>query len=479
MEEYFVTKYDIEREPAALRAVLEDTIMHKGYPATAGSGILESFVAPFSATVVQRLEDAGIAIVGKARMREFGAAGLFAADAVDAADATDTADAAESGAVAAVADGAAEVALCNDYTGVIRRQAAAHGLYYIHPTYGTVSRYGLIQAAPSMDQIGIVCKKLVDGFYVLSVIAGYDPSDGIMSPGSGAGSGAEAGGGVGIVVAAGSAGKDIAASSGAAAGAGFDVEKPSADTTGATKLKIGIPLNVWKKEAFQASPEQTGSGDQPSPTQSDEGGISDEGRKAARAIINDFDEKFEIVEFELEHFDIFTQVMQILCSAEISANIARFDGIKYGYRASGYNGLHELYTKSRTEAFGADAKLIAILGAAVLSQENYERYYEKAMRIRRMIMDSLDFGKYDIIAMPASNGIGDDVIAAGVLAQLCGLPSVTLPGNGHDAYMGNASGTTSTAGGASPTGTMHIGITLVANAGRMDLIYSALKAVKA
>jgi len=114
----------------------------------------------------------------------------------------------------------------------------------------------------------------------------------------------------------------------------------------------------------------------------------------------------------------YTQIMRILCSAELGNNISRYDGIKFGYRAKEYNGLDELYSKSRTEAFGEDVKLAAITGAMVLSQENYERYYDKAMRIRRLIKDSLEFDKYDVI-----------VDKSPLLSRLCGLPSLSTPGH--------------------------------------------------
>jgi len=138
---------------------------------------------------------------------------------------------------------------------------------------------------------------------------------------------------------------------------------------------------------------------------------------------------FETVEFELKYSDVYTQIMQILCCAELSNNISRYDGIKFGYRAKGYGSLHELYTKSRTEAFGADVKLAAIVGAMVLSQENYMRYYDKAMRLRRLIRDSLDFDKYDLIAMPKYEESDGGTVCAPqcTLSRLCGLPSITTP----------------------------------------------------
>jgi len=121
----------------------------------------------------------------------------------------------------------------------------------------------------------------------------------------------------------------------------------------------------------------------------------------------------------------YLQVMQILCAAELGNNISRYDGIKFGYRAKEYNGLSELYTKSRTEAFGEDVKLAAIIGAMVLSQENYKRYYDKAMRLRRLIKESLRFDDYDVIAADSA-----------VLSRLCGFPSLATPDGVYIAYAG-------------------------------------------
>ena len=393
---YFITEYnndsrgageDRKFEPGNC-AALEDSIMHKGRAVTAGSRMLESFISPLEATVVTRLEEAGVAVIGKTRMDEFGAAGLFA-------DASPE----ESGAVSAVADGVAAFALCNDYSGSVRQQAAARGVCYLHPTYGTVSRYGLIPAAPSMDQIGVVCKTPEDGFRALSMIAGHDPKDGAMiNPDLGSG---KQGSGL--------RGQGQRAESAQDLGTRIQdlVETEDAWEQGAesrgrgsgSMLRIGVPLNVLNR-------------------------IKDD------SALTEFVKGFDTVDIELKHFELYGQVMQILCCAEISSNLCRYDGIKFGYRADGYRDLNELYTKSRTEAFGTDVKLTAIVGAMVLSQENYDKYYDKAMRIRRLIKESLEFDKYDAIILPAPDAQSPDRLALSVLPQLCGLPSITFPFSG-------------------------------------------------
>jgi len=405
--DHFITKYDTGQIPGAECAALEDTIMHKGKPVTAGSKILEGFISPIEATVVTRLETAGIVIAGKTGMDEFGVSGLFAgsiakaaADINTAAAVADSAASHSSGmpvtncAVAAVAEGAASFALCNDFTGAIRRQAAQRGLCYVHPTYGTVSRYGLIPAVQSMDQIGIVCRNADEGFRVLSIIAGHDPKDGAMFPDANTGK----------------LNRDTSI-----------VHSSSADCD--VPMQIGIPVNVLS--AFCDKPSAD----------------------AVRSLAG----QFGTVEFELEYFDVYEQIMQILCCAEISSNLCRYDGIKFGYRAAEYIDLNELYTKSRTQAFGPDVKLASITGAMALSHGNYGKYYDKAMRVRRLIRASLDFGRYDVIIMPVDSG--ESALAMNALPQLCGLPAVTLPYNGA-------------------------GVTLIAAARQEKVIERILKALK-
>ena len=324
------------------KAVLENSIMQKDQPATAGSKMLENFISPIDATVAVCLESAGIEIVGRCGSDEFGASGLFAnpETAHERRDGSAVQEREDRPCVHHVLSGEADFVLCNDYTGAISSAAAAQGFYYIHPTYGTVSRYGLIPSASSMDQIGILCKTPEVGFDVLKIIAGYDSKDGIMG---------------------------------------------------------------------NSKTEKTSGGSQ-----------------SEQNTNNPVQKRVEHIETELKYSEIFTQVMQILCVAELSNNISRYDGIKYGYRAKDYKDLNELYKKSRTEAFGEDVKLAAILGAMVLSQENYTRYYDKAMLLRRLIKDSLKFDNYDVLTYANAE---HKRFSSGphVLSRLCGLPALTTP----------------------------------------------------
>jgi len=307
------------------KAIISNSIMQKGKLATAGSKMLEDFISPINANVVELLEAANVKIIGTGESDEFGISGLFG-------ELTDVF--ADDGVVGAVASGKADVALCNDYTGSISYATASKALCYIHPTYGTVSRYGVIPAVSSIDQVGIICKSPEAGFDVLKIIAEYDAKDGVMSP------------------------------------------------------------------EFSAAKNSSGEG-------------------------NDI----RTAEFEPKFAEVYTQIMQILCCAELSNNISRYDGVKFGYRAKDYNGLQELYVKTRTEAFGEDTKLAAILGTMVLSNENYSRFYDKAMRLRRQIMESLNFDTYDVVI-----GRGAESASLAVASRLCGLPSVTT----HDCtYVAN------------------------------------------
>ncbi|MDR0490019.1 MAG: hypothetical protein LBH28_02065 [Oscillospiraceae bacterium] len=383
----FITDYCLERRPGAQSAILEDSIMHKGRPVAAGSKVFGNFISPLDATVVTRLESAGVTILGKAKMDEFGLSGLFAGSNAEVP-----------GAVSAVAGGIADFALCNDYSGAVRQNASERGVCYIHPTYGTVSRFGLIPAAPSMDQIGVVCKTPADGFRVLSIIAGNDPNDGAMFPDDG---------------------------QGRVKSEKLKVESErGADKMGIggdRRLRVGVPDNVSAL-------------------------VRDD------SYVDEFAKAFEIVCFDLKYFKVYAQVMQILCCAEISSNITRYDGIKFGFRAEGYRDLRELYTRSRTEALGFDAKLAAIVGAMVVSQGKYEMYYDKAMRLRRLIMESLKFDKYDVILMPVPDAGSASALAFHALPQLCGLPAATVPFSGG-------------------------GITLIAAAKQENTLYEALEAV--
>ena len=287
----------------------DNGIMRKGKPIGLGGLVLENCVSSIDATVVAKITASDFTIIDNENCR-------YEDDGMTAS-------------VKAVLDDDADVAFCSDYSGAVSLEVVENGLCYIHPTYGTVSRYGLVQMASSMDQIGIVCKTPEEGFHVLDIIRGYDDKDGAM---------------------------------------------------------YGV-------EAFESHAE------------SSQGAC---------------DGEIKIGDVNLEYSDVFPQVMRILSSAEISANISRYDGIKFGRRADNYNSLQELYKNSRTEMLDVDLKLSAIVGTMVLAQENYAKYYDKAMRLRRLIKDSLEFSDFDVLRIP-----NKDVL----VSRLCGLPSLSVAGN--------------------------------------------------
>ena len=301
---------------------LDDSIMQKGCLATAGSRILENFTAPFDATVVSRLASAsgplasGAEKIERVKLSEFG--------------------------LGEIGELKGSPMLCNDVFGFVRRRAVKQGLCYIRPTYGTVSRFGLIPVASSMDQIGIVCKSPMEGFSLLSAIAGYDENDGAMFP-----------------------------------------EKSYSYKATGKEIKWAVlgPCNA------DSAPELFVKG------------------KGIKAIVCKDD-----------YAGAYDHVMQILSFAEISNNISRYDGIKFGFRASNYRNLDGLYTMTRTEGFGLEAKLAALMGVVVLTKDYYEMFYDKAMRIRRLVKESLKFDEYDVIVLPDSSP----------LAVLAGLPSLTF-----------------------------------------------------
>ena len=279
---------------------IDDSIMKKGENATAGSKILKNFISPFDAAVVTRLGE-------EARHKSLCEFGLG-----------------NPGSLNFICDDG-DALLCNDIFGFVRRQAVRDKLFYIRPTYGTVSRYGLIPTASSMDQIGIVCKSPQKGFLVLSKISGHDENDGAMF--------------------------------------------------------------LEKNYSFSA--------------------------KTEKITVRAFDEK-------LPALNVSEQVLHILAYAEICANISRYDGIKFGPCEIDYRSLDGFYKKIRSE-FAYETKLAAIMGSALLSGINYTKYYEKAMKIRRLIKDALVFDSDQVLKV---NEEGCH------FAVLSGLPSLAFSHNG-------------------------------------------------
>ena len=322
---------------AAGTIAVDDTILIKGTPATAGSKMLENFKPLFSAEAVERLENAGYAIAGKANVGEFGLDLLGETSAYGAA----TADGKLLGAGAAlVADGKVKAALAVDLNGTPRRAAAVSGVDFIKPTYGTVSRYGIIAAACSGEQIGVTAADAEGVKEILTVIAGHDSKDGTSLPAEKYEYATDA---------------DVASMKIAVAKELYD----AADA--AVKAKIDAYADALKAKGAKVDFVELG--------------ITAQAQTA----------------------------WQILMSAETTNNLSRFDGVKYGYRTADYKNIDELYVKSRSEAMGFLTKATIIYGSDVLAKAKYEKCYDKSLRIRRIVCDRMKavYAEYDAVLAPA------------------------------------------------------------------------------
>ncbi len=322
---------------AAGKIAVDDTILVKGTPATAGSKMLEKFVPLFSAEAVERLEKAGYAIAGKTNVGEFGLDLMGETSYFGAA----TVNGNLAGAAAAlVAEGKVKGALCVDLNGAPRRAAAVSGVDFIKPTYGTVSRYGVIACACSGEQIGVTAANADDAKEILSVIAGHDSKDGTSLP----------------------------------------AEKYDYSTDeDVSSMKICIV-----KELYEAADDAV---------KANIDAYAESLKKLGATV--------ETVSLDI--VSQAQTAWQILMSAETTNNLSRFDGVKYGYRAAEYKNIDELYVKSRSEAMGFLAKATIIYGSDVLAKAKYEKCYDKSLRIRRIVCDKVReiLASYDAILAPA------------------------------------------------------------------------------
>lgn len=322
---------------AAGKIAVDDTILVKDIPATAGSKMLENFKPLFSAEAVERLENAGYALAGKTNVGEFGL------DLVGETSyfAPETKDGKLAGAAAElVASGKVKAALNVDLNGAPRRAAAISGVDFIKPTYGTVSRYGIIACACSGEQIGVTAANAEDVKEILTVIAGHDSKDGTSLPAE-------------------------------------KYEYSTSEDVSAMKICI-------VKELYDAA-------------SADVKANIDAYAKSLKKI------GASVETISLDVVSAAQTAWQILMSAETTNNLSRFDGVKYGYRTADYKNIDELYVKSRTEAMGFLAKATIIYGSDVLAKAKYEKCYDKSLRIRRIVCDKVKevLSKYDAILAPA------------------------------------------------------------------------------
>ena len=373
---------------AGVPIALKDNLCVRDMRTTASSKILEHYLPPYSATVVDRLEAAGAVIIGKTNCDEFAMGSSTENSAFGPVHnpwALDrTPGGSSGGSAVAVAARCAPIALGSDTGGSIRQPASFCGVFGLKPTYGRVSRYGLLAFASSLDQIGPFTTTVADAALTLQVTAGADPNDSTSSS--------------------------------------TPVPDYAGGLTGDVRgLRIGVP------RAFVTE------------------GVDPAVRQAFDAALQTLQSLgATLVDIELPHARYAIPVYYLVCTAEASSNLARYDGVRYGYRApaSREQGLREMYSRSRDEGFGAEVKRRIVLGTYVLSAGYYDAFYLKALQVRTLMRRDYDaaFERVDVVALPTSPTppfkLGektddplqmylDDIFT--VSANLVGLPGISIP----------------------------------------------------
>ncbi|MBQ9886285.1 MAG: Asp-tRNA(Asn)/Glu-tRNA(Gln) amidotransferase subunit GatA [Lachnospiraceae bacterium] len=371
---------------AGVPMAVKDNICTKGLLTTCGSKILESFVPTYSAQAVLNLENAGAVIIGKTNMDEFAMGSTTETSAFGVTknpwNTQHVPGGSSGGSCAAVAADECFFALGSDTGGSIRQPASFCGVTGLKPTYGTVSRYGLVAYASSLDQIGPVAKDVTDCAAVLEAIASYDPKDSTSIK------------------------RD-------------DYDFALALTEDVKGLRIGIPKDYFTD------------------------GLDQNVRAAVQSAARLLEENGAFVEeFDLSLVQYAIPAYYVIASAEAGSNLARFDGVKYAYRSKDSKGLHEMYKKTRSEGFGEEVRRRIMLGSFVLSSGYYDAYYLKALRTRKLIKNEFDkaFEKYDVILAPAAPTtaprLGESLIDPvkmylsdiyTVAVNLAGLPAMSVP----------------------------------------------------
>ena len=371
---------------AGVPIAIKDNMCTEGVLTTCSSKILGNFIPQFSSEAVKRIEEAGAVVIGKTNMDEFAMGSTTETSAYGPTknpwNTEHVPGGSSGGSAAAVAANECFCALGSDTGGSIRQPASYCGVVGMKPTYGTVSRYGLIAYGSSLDEIGPLCKDVTDCATIMEVIASHDKKD------------------------------------------STSVERKDTDFTSAlvddvAGMRIGIPrdyfgegLDPQVKEAVLSAAEVL---------------------KSKGAIVEEFD--LSLVEYAIPTY-------YTIAAAEASSNLERFDGVKYGFRAKDYDGLHSMYKKTRSEGFGPEVKRRIMLGSFVLSSGYYDAYYLKALRVKAMIKKAFDeaFAKYDVILGPVApttapklgSSLADpikmylgDIYTISV--NLAGLPGISVP----------------------------------------------------
>ena len=364
----------------------KDIFCADGWRTTCGSKMLSNFVAPYDATVIERFNKAGAVCLGKTNMDEFAMGSSnetsYYGPVKNPWDTQAVPGGSSGGSAAAVAARLAPAATGTDTGGSIRQPAALCGITGIKPSYGRVSRYGMIAFASSLDQGGPMTRSAEDAALLLNVMCGFDVRD------------------------------------------STSVDQPAPDFSAGLNnsikgLKIGLP-----KEYFGA-------------------GLSADVGKAVQAALDEYKKLgAQVVEVSLPNSQLAIPCYYVLAPAEASSNLARFDGVRYGYRAPEYKDLNDMYRKTRAQGFGAEVKRRIMIGTYVLSAGYYDAYYLQAQRLRRLITDDFNraFEKCDVIMGPTAPSTAfnlgakkDDPVAMylsdiyTISVNLAGLPGMSIP----------------------------------------------------
>lgn len=371
---------------AGVPVAIKDNMCTEGVRTTCSSRMLENFIPTYTAEAVKNLERAGVVMIGKTNMDEFAMGSTTETSAYGVTRNPHNTDhvpgGSSGGSCAAVAAEECSFALGSDTGGSIRQPSSFCGVTGIKPTYGTVSRYGLIAYGSSLDQIGPIAKDVTDCATILEILASHDAKDSTSVQRQ-------------------------------------DLDFTSALVKDVKGMRIGIPRDYLGE------------------------GLDSQVRDAVLQAAEVLRQRGAIVEeFDLSLVEYAIPAYYVIASAEASSNLSRFDGVKYGYRTEQYEGLHNMYKKSRSEGFGAEVKRRIMLGSFVLSSGYYDAYYLKALRTKALIKQAFDraFASYDVILSPAAPTtaprIGDslsdpikmylgDIYTISV--NLAGLPGMTVP----------------------------------------------------
>ena len=381
--------FDAEKEMGALAGIpiaIKDNICTKGVKTTCASKMLENFIPPYDASVMKKIEATNAIILGKTNMDEFAMGGSTENSAFfitkNPVNLDKVPGGSSGGSAAAVAGKMAPISLGSDTGGSIREPASFCGIVGMKPTYGLVSRYGLVAFASSLDQIGPFSKTVRDNAVLLTAIAGHDEMD-----------------------------------STSANVENKDYEKALVhDVKG---LKIGVP-----KEYFGE-------------------GINEEVRASLEKAIEKYKELgAEVEECSLPVTEYALPTYYIIACAEASSNLGRYDGIRYGYRTKNFESLKDIYKNSRTEGFGDEVKRRIILGTYVLSSGYYDAYYKKAQKVRTLVKKGFEeaFEKYDVLLTPTVPTVAFDIGSKSknplemymtdiltVSINIAGVPAISIP----------------------------------------------------